>query len=64
MAAFYEKLSQPGTVGAFVVVFGIFMALGEVGPGNCCGLMASKTCATGIRGMKRSSSSLLAFSLS
>ncbi|KAF6784611.1 major facilitator superfamily transporter [Colletotrichum sojae] len=50
MAGFYEKLSQPGTVGAFVVVFGIFMALGEAGPGNCCGLMASKTCATGIRG--------------
>lgn len=59
MAAYYERLSQPNIVGSFVVVFGLFMALGEFGPGNSCGLMASKTCATGIRGMTISPSSLL-----
>jgi hypothetical protein len=32
-----------------VVVYGIFLALGEFGPGDNIGLIASKTCATGIR---------------
>jgi hypothetical protein len=34
----------------FVVVYGIFLALGEVGPGDNIGLIASKTSATAIRG--------------
>jgi hypothetical protein len=50
MAGNYVSLSQPGMVGAFVVVYGIFLALGELGPGNNIGLLAAKTCATGIRG--------------
>lgn len=37
-------------VGAFAVVYGIFLTLGELGPGNNIGLIAAKTCATGIRG--------------
>ncbi|KAI5949102.1 hypothetical protein KGF57_004932 [Candida theae] len=37
-------------VAGFVVVFGIFTAFGEFGPGNNTGLLASKTCATPIRG--------------
>ncbi|KAJ2990425.1 hypothetical protein NUW58_g2954 [Xylaria curta] len=50
MAGTYAKLSQPSVVGAFVVVYGIFLALGELGPGNNIGLLAAKTCATGVRG--------------
>lgn len=50
MAGDYAHLSQPGNVGAFAVVYGIFLALGELGPGNNIGLLAAKTCATGVRG--------------
>ncbi len=34
----------------FVVVYGIFLSLGEAGPGDNIGLIASKTSATAIRG--------------
>lgn len=57
MAGDYFNLSQPGMVGGFVVVYGVFLALGEFGPGNNIGLLAAKTCATGIRG-KRSNPNL------
>jgi hypothetical protein len=50
MAGTYAKLSQPSVIGAFVVVYGIFLSLGELGPGNNIGLLAAKTCATGVRG--------------
>lgn len=50
MAGDYFSLSKPGMVGGFVVVYGVFLALGEFGPGNNIGLLAAKTCATGIRG--------------
>ncbi|KAI1369892.1 putative MFS phospholipid transporter [Xylaria arbuscula] len=50
MAGTYSKLSQPNVIGAFVVVYGIFLSLGELGPGNNIGLLAAKTCATGVRG--------------
>ncbi|KAF2097716.1 phospholipid transporter [Rhizodiscina lignyota] len=50
MAACYGTLSKPEHVGSFVAVYGIFLALGEVGPGDNIGLCASKTSATGIRG--------------
>ncbi|KAI1320880.1 putative MFS phospholipid transporter [Xylariaceae sp. FL0255] len=50
MAGVYGPLSQPHLVGAFAVVYGIFLSLGEFGPGNNIGLLAAKTCATGIRG--------------
>jgi MFS family permease len=43
-------LEMPQYVGAFVVVYGIFLALGEMGPGDNIGLIASKTSASGIRG--------------
>ncbi|KAF5000521.1 hypothetical protein FGRMN_1688 [Fusarium graminum] len=48
MAGVYDKIS--GQIAAFAVVFGIFQALGELGPGNNIGLLAAKTCATGVRG--------------
>ncbi|KAK4164551.1 major facilitator superfamily domain-containing protein [Cladorrhinum sp. PSN259] len=50
MAACYPYLSKPQYVGGFAVVFGLFLALGELGPGNNIGIMAAKTCATGVRG--------------
>lgn len=37
-------------VAAFCVVYGIFLSLGELGPGDNIGLLASKSCATGVRG--------------
>ncbi|KAK5230513.1 glycerophosphoinositol permease [Exophiala xenobiotica] len=51
MTALYGHLDHPGQVGGFVVVYGIFLALGEVGPGDNIGLLASKTSATSVRGM-------------
>lgn len=50
MAGCYGYLSHPKYIGGFVVVYGIFLALGELGPGDNIGLIASKTCATGVRG--------------
>jgi hypothetical protein len=49
MAGCYPWLRQPENVAGFVVVYGVFLALGEFGPGDNIGLIASKTCATGIR---------------
>jgi MFS family permease len=50
MAGLYGKLATPEHVAGFAVVYGIFLSLGEVGPGDNIGLLASKTCATGVRG--------------
>ncbi|KAH6617030.1 major facilitator superfamily domain-containing protein [Chaetomium tenue] len=50
MAANYARLAQPSMVGAFTVVYGLFLSLGELGAGNNIGLIAAKTCATGVRG--------------
>ncbi|KAI5304565.1 hypothetical protein KEM56_006337 [Ascosphaera pollenicola] len=50
MAGCYKWLDTPKNVGGFVVVYGIFLALGEFGPGDNLGLVASKSCATGVRG--------------
>jgi MFS family permease len=49
MAGCYPWLNTPENVAGFVVVYGVFLALGEFGPGDNIGLVASKTCATGIR---------------
>lgn len=48
MASQYESLTKH--VANFVVVFGIFTTLGEFGPGDQIGLIASKTSSTAIRG--------------
>ncbi|KAK8217485.1 glycerophosphoinositol permease [Zalaria obscura] len=50
MAGCYAPLSKVENIGGFVVVYGIFLALGELGPGDNIGLIASKTSATAIRG--------------
>lgn len=48
MAGAYSKISQ--NIAGFAVVYGIFLSLGEFGPGNNIGLLAAKTSATGVRG--------------
>ncbi|KDR76341.1 hypothetical protein GALMADRAFT_121334 [Galerina marginata CBS 339.88] len=48
MSGAYSKLTEH--VGAFAVVYGIFLSFGELGPGNCLGLLASKTSPTAVRG--------------
>lgn len=48
MAGLYDHLRKH--VAAFTIVFGIFTSLGELGPGDQIGLIASKTSATPIRG--------------
>jgi nitrate/nitrite transporter NarK len=50
MSGLYPHLAKPENVAGFCVVYGIFLSLGEVGPGDNIGLVASKTCATGVRG--------------
>lgn len=48
MAGTFGDLTK--NVAGFVVAYGIFMSLGEFGPGDNIGLLASKTSATAIRG--------------
>ncbi|KAI0767970.1 major facilitator superfamily domain-containing protein [Irpex lacteus] len=48
MSGLYKQLTVH--VGAFAVVYGIFLSFGELGPGNCLGLLASKTGPTAVRG--------------
>lgn len=50
MAGCYGFLDKSSTVAGFVVVYGIFLSLGEAGPGDNIGLVASKTSATAVRG--------------
>ena len=50
MAGCYAHLATSAHVAGFVVVYGIFLSLGEAGPGDNIGLVASKTSATCIRG--------------
>lgn len=49
MAGLYPHLEKQ--IGAFVVVYGIFLTLGEFGPGDNIGLLAAKTSATPVRGV-------------
>ncbi|QPG74244.1 hypothetical protein FOA43_001569 [Brettanomyces nanus] len=49
MAANYETLTRH--VAGFTVVYGIFMTLGEFGPGDNIGLLAAKTSSTPVRGV-------------
>ncbi|KAK2811253.1 hypothetical protein FQN50_002350 [Emmonsiellopsis sp. PD_5] len=50
MSGCYKFLATAQNVAAFVVVYGIFLSLGELGPGDNIGLIASKTSATAVRG--------------
>ncbi|KAF5342688.1 hypothetical protein D9611_001471 [Ephemerocybe angulata] len=48
MSGLYKQLTSH--IAAFAVVYGIFLSFGEFGPGNCLGLLASKSSPTAIRG--------------
>ncbi|KIJ62762.1 hypothetical protein HYDPIDRAFT_113854 [Hydnomerulius pinastri MD-312] len=48
MSGLYDQLSSH--IGAFAVVYGIFLSFGEFGPGNCLGVLAAKTGPTAVRG--------------
>ena len=48
MSGLYAQLKKH--IGAFAVVYGIFLTFGEFGPGNCLGLLASKSGPTAVRG--------------
>nr|BAB43911.1 probable metabolite transporter [Pholiota nameko] len=48
MSGAYVRLTN--SIAAFAVVYGIFLSFGELGPGNCLGLLASKSSPTAIRG--------------
>jgi len=48
MSGLYIRLTAH--IAAFAVVYGIFLSFGEFGPGNCTFILASKTCATAVRG--------------
>lgn len=48
MSGCYGSLSKH--IGGFAVIYGIFLSFGELGPGNCLGLLASKTGPTAVRG--------------
>ncbi|KAK5086887.1 glycerophosphoinositol permease [Lithohypha guttulata] len=50
MTGAYGELNQPSRVAGFIILNGLFMALGEVGPGANIGLLASKLSSTPIRG--------------
>ncbi|KAH8831778.1 putative metabolite transporter [Flagelloscypha sp. PMI_526] len=48
MSGLYKQLTN--NIAAFAVVYGIFLSFGELGPGNCLGLLASKSSPTAVRG--------------
>jgi len=48
MSGLYAQLTKH--VGAFAVVYGIFLSFGEFGPGNCLGMLAAKSGPTCVRG--------------
>jgi MFS family permease len=48
MSGLYTHLANH--IGAFAVLYGLFLSFGELGPGNNLGLLAAKTSPTAIRG--------------
>jgi hypothetical protein len=48
MSGLYDQLRKH--IAAFAVVYGIFLSFGELGPGNCLGLLAAKAGPTAVRG--------------
>ena len=48
MSGLYAKLTEH--IAAFAVIYGVFLSLGELGPGNNLGLLAAKTGPTAVRG--------------
>ncbi|KAI0649326.1 metabolite transporter [Trametes meyenii] len=48
MSGLYTQLTKH--IAAFAVVYGIFLSFGELGPGNCLGMLAAKSGPTAVRG--------------
>ncbi|KAI0059261.1 MFS general substrate transporter [Artomyces pyxidatus] len=48
MSGAYVELKKH--IAGFAVIYGIFLSFGELGPGNCLGLLASKSGPTAVRG--------------
>ncbi|PPQ97347.1 hypothetical protein CVT26_006581 [Gymnopilus dilepis] len=48
--AYEQESSMTRHIAAFTAVYGVFLSFGELGPGNCLGLLASKTSPTAVRG--------------
>ncbi|KAI0661552.1 metabolite transporter [Cubamyces menziesii] len=48
MSGLYTQLTNH--IAAFAVVYGIFLSFGELGPGNCLGMLAAKSGPTAVRG--------------
>jgi Sugar (and other) transporter len=48
MSGLYVQLKKH--IAAFAVIYGIFLSFGELGPGNCLGLLAAKSGPTAVRG--------------
>ncbi|KAI0749498.1 metabolite transporter [Daedaleopsis nitida] len=48
MSGLYVQLTNH--IAAFAVVYGIFLSFGELGPGNCLGMLAAKSGPTAVRG--------------
>ncbi|KAL5635012.1 hypothetical protein ACGC1H_002893 [Rhizoctonia solani] len=48
MSGGYEYLKNH--IAGFAILYGIFLSFGELGPGNCLGLLASKSGPTAVRG--------------
>jgi MFS family permease len=48
MSGLYVPLTKH--IAAFAIVYGIFLSFGELGPGNCLGLLAGKSGPTAVRG--------------
>lgn len=49
MSGFYVYLVKH--IGGFAVMYGLFLSLGEAGPGNCLGMLAAKSSPASIRGI-------------
>jgi hypothetical protein len=48
MSGAYTQLTQH--IAGFAVLYGLFLSMGEFGPGDCLGLLASKCFPTAARG--------------
>jgi len=48
MSGLYDQLKRH--IAGFAVMYGIFLSFGELGPGNCLGLLAAKSGSTATRG--------------
>ena len=48
MSGLYETLTKH--IGAFAVIYGVFLSFGMMGPGNCSIILAAKSGPTAVRG--------------